>query len=396
MDTKKHTVWLFCRVIDNFGDIGVSWRLAKQLAQEQQCQVVLWVDDVGALQALLPQVDTTALYARYEGIEVLRWQEDEIAPWLARVPSADVVIETFACEVPDAVKQWMVGRPVLWLNLEYLTAESWVEDVHLLPSLQGNGVKKYFFCPGFSGQTGGVSYERELLEQSLPVSATQQSLLRQRHLLPEFADSLHVYVFGYADEMWPKWLRMWMNGEQHTVVWLAQGGLLQDLQTHFPELLALEQVGDVVHIRAVSVCLVPFVPQSEFDEVLQAADMCVVRGEDSVLRALWQGRLFWWQIYRQAENAHHVKLHAFWQCCMQQIQGLQAALDEDVWCAFQALSDELNGVVKLDDEKRAQAWQTVLKQRAELAEGLRLWRNEIWQQQSLATQLANFMRLQLK
>ena len=113
MDTKKHTVWLFCRVIDNFGDIGVSWRLAKQLAQEQQCQVVLWVDDVGALQALLPQVDTTALYARYEGIEVLRWQEDGIAPWLERVPSADVVIETFACEVPDVVKQWMVGRPVL-------------------------------------------------------------------------------------------------------------------------------------------------------------------------------------------------------------------------------------------------------------------------------------------
>ena len=63
MNTKTHTVWLFCRVIDNFGDIGVSWRLAKQLQQEQHLQVVLWVDDVQALRALLPEVDVHATQA---------------------------------------------------------------------------------------------------------------------------------------------------------------------------------------------------------------------------------------------------------------------------------------------------------------------------------------------
>ena len=155
-------------------------------------------------------------------------------------------------------------------------------------------------------------------------------------------------------------------------------------------------MGDKVSLQQVTVCLVPFVAQSEFDHVLQAADVSVVRGEDSVLRALWQGRVFWWQIYRQEDNAHHVKLHAFWQRCIGHVEGLQAACDEAVWQAHQALSDELNGVRELDDVERAQAWTTVLQQQAQLMVVLQMWRAQLWQQQSLATQLANFMRLQLK
>ena len=396
MNTKTHTVWLFCRVIDNFGDIGVSWRLVRQLQQEQGLQVVLWVDDVQALQALLPEADVSTRHACYEGITVLQWQEAHVTDLMQETPAADVVIETFACDVPQAVRLWMVGKPILWLNLEYLTAETWVDDVHLLPSLQGNGVKKYFFCPGFSDKTGGVSYEQDLLAQERPVNSEKQLQLRQQFGLPTFVDSVHVYVFGYADAMWPKWLRMWRDGTQKTVVWLAQGGLLADLQNHFPELKALQQVGDKVSLQQVTVCLVPFVAQSKFDQVLQAADVSVVRGEDSVLRALWQGRVFWWQIYRQEDNAHHVKLQAFWQRCRTHGQGLQAACDETVWQAHQALSDELNGVRELDDVERAQAWTTVLQQQAQLMAVLQMWRAQLWQQQSLATQLANFMRLQLK
>ena len=396
MNTSSHTVWLFCRVIDNFGDIGVSWRLAKQLQQEQQMHVVLWVDDVQALQALLPEVDVLAQYACYEDITVVQWQDALVGELLLKTPAADVVIETFACDVPAEVRQWMMGKPIVWLNLEYLTAEAWVDDVHLLPSLQNNGVKKYFFCPGFSDKTGGVSYEQALMSQERPVSMEKQQQLRQQFGLPSFADSVHVYVFGYADAMWPKWLRMWMQGMQKTVVWLAQGGLLADLQTHFPELQALQQVGDKVILQQVTVCLVPFVAQSEFDDVLQAADVSVVRGEDSVLRALWQGRVFWWQIYRQDEHAHHIKLHAFWHRCLDNMKGLQAACFDGVWTAHQALSDELNGVRVLHESERAQAWEVVMQHQAELMAVLQAWREQLWQQQSLATQLANFIRLQLK
>ncbi|MEO7887531.1 MAG: elongation factor P maturation arginine rhamnosyltransferase EarP, partial [Polaromonas sp.] len=39
---------IFCKVIDNFGDIGVCWRLAADLASRGH-KVRLWVDDASAL-----------------------------------------------------------------------------------------------------------------------------------------------------------------------------------------------------------------------------------------------------------------------------------------------------------------------------------------------------------
>ena len=46
---------IFCRVIDNFGDIGVSWRLARQLVAEHNLDVRLWVDDLNTFCRLCPQ-----------------------------------------------------------------------------------------------------------------------------------------------------------------------------------------------------------------------------------------------------------------------------------------------------------------------------------------------------
>ncbi|MGV7245627.1 elongation factor P maturation arginine rhamnosyltransferase EarP, partial [Caballeronia sp. M23-90] len=48
---------IFCEVIDNFGDIGVCWRLARQLKAEHGWQVRLFVDDLKAFHALCPAVD---------------------------------------------------------------------------------------------------------------------------------------------------------------------------------------------------------------------------------------------------------------------------------------------------------------------------------------------------
>ena len=284
---------------------------------------------------------------------------------------------------------------VLWLNLEYLTAEDWVEGIHLLPSLQSNGVKKYFFCPGFSHKTGGLSYEAHLLSQQT-IHQTDKSHLRCQHQLPEIADSLHVYVFGYADEIWPLWFEMWLRGNQKVTLWLAKGQVLSQLQNLYPNLQALQQVGQTVVCGKVTVCLVPFVAQAAFDEVLQAADVCVIRGEDSVLRALWQGQCFWWQIYRQEENAHHIKLKAFWQRFERDSEVLQDALAQRVYWAHQALSGELNDVALLSHAKRQEAWQLVCDNRLYLAEFLQKWRQLLWQSASLSTQLANFIRHQLK
>ena len=54
----------------------------------------------------------------------------------------------------------------------------------------------------------------------------------------------------------------------------------------------------------------PALPQPEFDALLWTGDLNFVRGEDSLVRALWAGAPFVWQIYPQHDDAHHAKLEA--------------------------------------------------------------------------------------
>jgi uncharacterized repeat protein (TIGR03837 family) len=56
---------------------------------------------------------------------------------------------------------------------------------------------------------------------------------------------------------------------------------------------------------------IPFLPQSEYDKVLWTADLNFVRGEDSVVRAIWAGKPLVWQIYPQTEDTHLIKLQAW-------------------------------------------------------------------------------------
>ncbi|MGY8831966.1 MAG: elongation factor P maturation arginine rhamnosyltransferase EarP, partial [Pseudomonadales bacterium] len=137
---------IFCSVVDNYGDIGVTWRLARQLVAEHGLAVRLWVDDLSAFAWLCPQADVAALRQHQQGVEVCWWGDD----WQA-VDTADVVIEAFACELPASYIAAMARRAQkpLWLNLEYLSAEEWVEGCHGLPSLQSNGLSKVFFFSGF-------------------------------------------------------------------------------------------------------------------------------------------------------------------------------------------------------------------------------------------------------
>lgn len=61
---------LFCAVIDNFGDIGVCWRLARQLADEHGWQVRLLVDDLHTFVRLVPEVDPDAVRQTIDGIAI--------------------------------------------------------------------------------------------------------------------------------------------------------------------------------------------------------------------------------------------------------------------------------------------------------------------------------------
>ena len=266
---------IFCRVIDNFGDVGVCWRLARDLASRGQ-RVRLVLDDTTALAWMAP--------AGTDGVQVLRWPGPD--------DGADVVIEAFGCDLPAArvARMSAAAAAPLWINLEYLSAESYVERSHALPSPQAGGLVKWFFFPGFTSPTGG--------------------LLREPGLLAEHAafDRLAwLAAQGLALRDGERVISLFCYDSAPAAPWLAT-------QPDVPTLLLLTAgTAPLLRVPAlpnVRMAALPLLPQPAFDRLLWSCDINVVRGEDSLVRAIWAGVPFIWQAYRQADGAHLVKVEA--------------------------------------------------------------------------------------
>jgi uncharacterized repeat protein (TIGR03837 family) len=286
---------LFCRVIDNLGDVGVCWRLARGLAARGQ-RVSLVIDDASALAWMAP---TGAA-----GVRVLPWPSDGKLP-----ACGDVVVEAFGCDLPSAFIAGMAAsaRPPVWLNLEYLSAERYVERSHGLPSPQANGLMKWFFYPGFTLRTGGLLRECDLLPravhargQVLPIASNRRKarpdpcpFLVDLGCAPLPGERV-VSLFCYDNPALPALLQS--LSAQPTLLLLTPGPAQQQVQ-HAPP--------------GVRLAALPWLTQDDYDRLLWGCDLNFVRGEDSLVRALWASRPFVWQIYPQHDGAHVAKLEAF-------------------------------------------------------------------------------------
>ncbi len=338
---------LFCTVVDNFGDIGTCWRLARQLSDEHRIDVRLWVDQLDSFARLCPAISTVAAVQHVNGIEVRHWSSD-----FPKVDAADVVIEAFACELPATYVSAMADRsvPPVWINLEYLSAEAWVEDCQGLPSPQARpSLKKYFFFPGFTAKTGGLLRERDLMCRRAAFDTAAQSAFWKslgiqvmapdsrsdevRDGLPS-RDELRVSLFCYENPALPDLLECWSNGSAPVRVLVSPGAASKQVSDWLGEPLA---PGLLRRRASLTVQALPFLPQAEYDQLLWTCDLNFVRGEDSFVRAQWALRPFVWQIYPQAENAHLVKLEAF---LIRYLEGFQdSAVVRRCWQAWNGCGD---------------------------------------------------------
>ncbi|WP_060480011.1 MULTISPECIES: elongation factor P maturation arginine rhamnosyltransferase EarP [Pseudomonas] len=373
----KITWDIFCSVVDNYGDIGVTWRLARQLVAEHGVAVRLWVDDLRAFVPLCPQADADALQQWQLGVEVRAWP----AQWQPVVP-ADVVIGAFACQLPAAYVDAMHSRPqpVLWLNLEYLSAEDWVEGCHGLPSPQPNGLRKLFFFPGFTAKTGGLLREANLLQrrQAFEGSAEARAgFLKGLGVQPQ-PDALLVSLFAYENERLGGWLDALRADTQPVHLLVPQGRILGQLGAWLGE--PHLQAGQVYQCASLTVQILPFVSQDDYDRLLWSCDFNAVRGEDSFVRAQWAGRPMLWHIYVQDENAHWDKLEAFLALYR---QGLSAPAADALMALWRAWN--------MDRDMHA-AWQTARKYWAELQQHARDWTIAQAARPDLAKALVQFYR----
>lgn len=311
---RAPTLALFCKVVDNFGDIGICWRLSRQLQSEHGIDVTLWVDDLASFRRICPAVDTAAAVQQVAGVTVRHWAGQEGVFTMADI--ADTVVEFFAVDIPPgyiAAMAQCTPRPV-WLNLEGMSAEEWVEGCHTLPSTHPRlPLVKHFFFPGFTAKTGGLLRESGLDDsrrrfQAEPAATAQ--FLAGLGVTERERDALTVSLFCYPHAPVASLFAAWSAGPD-AVTCLVPEGVAADAVKAF--LGAAAVPGAARTQGALTVRVIPFLPQQDYDKLLWSCDVNLVRGEDSIVRAQWAGRPFVWHIYPQDENLHHVKLRAFLQ-----------------------------------------------------------------------------------
>ncbi len=354
---------IFCSVVDNFGDIGICWRLARQLAAEHGQRIRLWVDDLASFRRIAPEIDPAAERQRCGGVEVRRWSVPFPPPAPEEV--GDVVIEALACTLPESYVAAMAVRPSapLWLNLEYLSAESWVSGCHGLASPHPRlPLTKFFFFPGFVPDTGGLLRERELLSQRRAFQGDAAALAAfwaSLELLPPAAGELRLSLFGYGCAGLAPLVASWQAADRPVTVLVPEGALADQAAALFGR--AAARPGDDFVRGALRLRVLPFLEQDRYDRLLWACDLNFVRGEDSFVRAQWAGRPLVWQIYRQEEGAHWPKLDAFLDLYCAGLPAPAADALRALWFAWNR------------EQGMAEAWPEFLAARAALARHAQGW-----------------------
>jgi uncharacterized repeat protein (TIGR03837 family) len=385
-------------VVDNYGDIGVCWRLARQFAGEHGVAVRLWVDDLASFRKICPEIDPALPAQTVRNVEIRPW----VSPF-PQIEPADLVIEAFACKLPESYITAMAHRqpkPV-WINLEHLSAEDWVEGCHKLPSPHPQlPLVKYFFFPGFTPQTGGLLLERDLLARRDAFRRDPQAVATFWQALgvpsPK-PDETRVSLFSYENSALPELLAAWAEGDKPVCCLVPEGRALPQVKRYFEEVgrdlsRRDSHVGSNPGLQGYSrgnlqVRVLPFVEQERYDELLWACDINFVRGEDSCVRAQWAGRPFVWHIYPQHDGVHIQKLRAF-------LARYCAGLAPDAAQAQRVWWEAWNGEAGRGTEPKipvGEAWNNFLAHRPTLRQHAAIWAQQL-SGNNLALNMLDFFR----
>ena len=312
-----------------------------------------------------------------DAIDICLWDDSFTA-----IDCADVVLETFACELPPDYLQAMAkrARQPVWINLEYLSAENWVADFHCGASPHPRlPLLKHFFFPGFTAATGGLLREADLFAQRDHSQNDPLELWAAIGIAPPAKDDISVALFCYPNAALPALIDAWANSAQPVRCLVPQGHSLQQISAILDS--GEIRAGDSRQRGNLGIHALPFVPQARFDHLLWACDINFVRGEDSFVRAQWAARPFVWHIYPQDDEAHRVKLSAF-------LDRYSADLDTAATRACRSFWENWNHGTAPD-------WSAFLQQRKVLEAHARRWANQLAMQADLAENLVGFVETHL-
>jgi uncharacterized repeat protein (TIGR03837 family) len=298
IETTGHPdITILCKVVDNYGDIGFVYRLARSLTlHAPQSRIRLIVSNLSSFSKMAPGIDPNLPVQIYRGWIVYYWYADAICMKEFSKQQPDILLECFQCGRPDWMETLLfsqgVPRIVTCINIDYLTAETYAEDFHRLKSAtRSTRVRKINFMPGFTSATGGL-----IIEKNVP-----ETIIHKKEHTFEIA------LFSYEQNFAPvidaivqfQQEKRIKDSNFHVHVFVAEG------KSAGPFIAAWETAGKPFQITKL-----PFLSQTNWDKLLNTMSFNFIRGEDSLSRASLSGIPFIWHAYPQNENYQLVKVNA--------------------------------------------------------------------------------------
>ena len=316
MRLSNNNVDIFCRVIDNYGDAGFSYRLAHAFKHQSQKsrQVRLFIDEINTLAKILPEMDPSRASQMINGVEIIYFFDREHKN-AKRLPYAPLIIESLASSIPEIAKKEIFSYAEIVLNVEHLTAETAFESMHGL-SMPGYPVPRYLIAQGFSKNSAGILIEEIITQTIAQASKTKLKLrnelfLPYKKLLPYEPEKIMLgSLFSYSHDF-SELLKDLQTLNKPCILFV----LGDPSQKSVKEALEIEDIhwlsDNIAKQGSVYFIFEDLIAVTSYDRLLMITDFNMVRGEDSLARAILAGKPFIWHSYDQDDNYQLVKVQAF-------------------------------------------------------------------------------------
>ena len=332
-------ITILCRVVDNYGDIGFVYRLARELSSLssiEKTQIRLIVSDLKSFNAMAlpPGISTSLAVQNYNGWKVIDWNACAEGKCEFTEHPPKIILECFQCGRPEWLDEILFSaqttQTVQIVNVEYLTAEDWADDFHLLKSGTRSAlVKKINFMPGFTKKTGGLVLDKHFVScvhsKTAALECLKKYASKKTVALIEDTNLFRVIAFSYERnfENEARALSEFAKNSGRKVQVLLAPGLGN---APFKKAAAA--------FKNISVYDLEYLPQLAWDALLTLADFSFIRGEDSFSRACLSGIPFVWHAYPQEEEFQLVKAAAVLKRMEPFFSAGDMSLVKNVWLSY--------------------------------------------------------------
>lgn len=335
-------ITLLCKVVDNFGDIGVVYRLARALtdlskrgeslplvgtslpptpsagdtpATPPKLNLRIIADNLESFRLLCPQIDPSKEEQTVNDWQIYNWNAETTCLNAFRKKQPRIIIECFQCGRPEWLETLLftekVPDVVHIIMLDYLTAEDYAETFHKLKSLTRSArVQKVNFMPGFTAKTGGLILDKPFIKA---LKARENSDVAKNESIGNCnsKESFNAVFFSYPRDWTPavqalqKFSIKKLNCKLNML--LARGAGHESFLNAYKNCAAGKNSAEEPLFTLTEL---NFLPQTEWDALLTRTPLLFIRGEDSLSRACLCGVPFVWHAYPQTEEYQLVKVQA--------------------------------------------------------------------------------------